>query len=92
MKKLVAITFLLCCLSCGQSNSGTRLLSLIIPGEPKVKNEVSAKYRDAVFRLDTFFNKLVTLKAFNGSVLVAKEGEVIYHKAFGIADKENKDN
>ena len=90
MKKLVAITFLLCCLSCGQSNSGTRLLSLIIPGEPKVKNEVSAKYRDAVFRLDTFFNKLVTLKAFNGSVLVAKEGEVIYHKAFGIADKENK--
>lgn len=90
MKKLVAITFLLCCLSCGQSNSGTRLLRLIIPGEPKVKNEVSAKYRDAVFRLDTFFNKLVTLKAFNGSVLVAKEGEVIYHKAFGIADKENK--
>lgn len=90
MKRIVIIIFLLTCLSCGQSNSGTRLLSLIITGAPEVKEEVSAKYRDAVFRLDTFFNKLVSLKAFNGSVLVAKEGEVIYHKSFGIADKENK--
>lgn len=89
MKRLVFIIFWLTCLSCGQSSSGAKLFALVLPGVPEVKNEVNAKYQEAVFRLDTFFNKLVSLRAFNGSVVVAKEGEVIYKKAFGIADKEN---
>lgn len=88
MNRIVFIIFWLTCLSCGQSNSGSGLRSLIIPNPPVVKNEVNAKYKDVVYRLDTFFNKLVSLKAFNGSVIVAKEGEVIYQRSIGIADKE----
>ena len=89
MRLFALILFWLTCLSCGQSNSGAKLFSLVFPGVPEVKNTVSAKYQDAVYRIDTFFNKLVSSKAFNGSVVVAKEGEVIYRKSFGIADKEN---
>lgn len=88
MKRISLIILWLSCLSCGQSNSGYNLFSLVIPSPPEVTTKVNAKYQDAVFRLDTFFNKLVSLKAFNGSVIVAKDGEVIYQKAFGIADKE----
>jgi CubicO group peptidase (beta-lactamase class C family) len=88
MKRIALIILWLSCLSCGQSNSGYSLYNLVIPDAPKVVKEVNEKYKDAVYRLDTFFNKLVSLKAFNGSVIVAKEGEVIYQKAFGIADKE----
>lgn len=90
MKRLVFIIFWLTCLSCGQSNSGAELYRLLEKGEPRVKDEVNAKYRETVNKLDEFFNHLVSLKAFNGSVIVAKEGEIIYHKAFGIADKENR--
>ncbi|MBL7895458.1 MAG: beta-lactamase family protein, partial [Bacteroidia bacterium] len=90
MKRIVFIIFWLTCLSCGQSNSGAELYRLLEKGEPKVKDEVNAKYRETVNKLDEFFNHLVSLKAFNGSVIVAKEGEIIYHKAFGIADKENR--
>lgn len=89
MKRSAFILFLLTCLSCGQSNSGTTLFSLIIPNAPEVESTLNAKYQDAAFRLDTFFNKLVSLKAFNGSVIVAKDGNVIYQKSFGYADKLN---
>ncbi|MEJ7680081.1 MAG: serine hydrolase domain-containing protein [Segetibacter sp.] len=41
-------------------------------------------------RLDTFFNSLNKYNQINGGVLVAENGSVLYKKAFGFADFENK--
>jgi CubicO group peptidase (beta-lactamase class C family) len=40
--------------------------------------------------LDNFFSALFNNEQFNGNVLVAENGEIIYEKAFGYADFSNK--
>ena len=57
------------------------------PEAPAVIKRTS-KYKDIAFRLDTLFSKM-SASGFNGAVIVAKDGEVIYQKAFGYADKKN---
>ncbi len=89
MRKLFFITFCLICFSCGQSNSEYGMLGFSRPEAPVISKVVSAKYRDVAFRLDTLFAKMVGVNGFNGSVIVAKDAEIIYHKAFGFADKRN---
>jgi CubicO group peptidase (beta-lactamase class C family) len=44
------------------------------------------------FALDTHFASLAKADLFNGSVLIAQRGVVIYNKAFGWADYTNKDS
>ena len=44
------------------------------------------------FRLDTLFARKHREGGFNGAVLVAQEGIVIYKKAFGISDTRTKDS
>ncbi|OIV43314.1 serine hydrolase domain-containing protein [Flavobacterium johnsoniae] len=39
--------------------------------------------------LDTLFQKALQSKSFNGSVLIAKKGKIVYTKAFGKADASN---
>lgn len=39
--------------------------------------------------LDTLFQKALQSKTFNGNVLIAKKGKIIYEKAFGQADASN---
>ncbi len=39
-------------------------------------------------RIDSFMQRLNHIEAFNGAILVAREGTVIYSKAFGYADVE----
>lgn len=57
---------------------------------PNVRFHIdSAKFHDVIFRLDTLFEKLNKANQINGNVLIAKNGEVIYQKCFGWADKEN---
>ncbi len=41
-------------------------------------------------RLDSTFNRLVKLTGFNGTVLFAEKGRLVYEKAFGFADIKNK--
>ena len=40
--------------------------------------------------LDTFMQAAATINNFNGCVLVAKSGHIIYQKSFGYKDKESK--
>ncbi len=48
--------------------------------------EVQAK----VFRLDTLFQHLYKTNQFNGNVLVAQKGFILYQKSFGIANNEKQ--
>lgn len=41
-------------------------------------------------RLDSLFSSLYAKKMFNGNVLVADKGDVIFKKSYGIADEESK--
>lgn len=88
MRNLFLISFSLICFSCGQSNSEFGMSGFARPEAPLIGEVVPAKYKDVAFRLDTLFSKIVGLNGFNGSVIVAKDAEVIYQKAFGFADKE----
>ncbi|HWY12558.1 MAG TPA: serine hydrolase domain-containing protein [Bacteroidia bacterium] len=87
MHKLLLISFSLICFSCGQSNSEFGGMGFMKPEAPAVIKRTS-KYKDIAFRLDTLFSKM-SASGFNGAVIVAKDGEVIYQKAFGYADKKN---
>ena len=77
------------CFSCGQSTSEYRRLGFTKPAAPTIAKRVLAKYRDVAYRLDTLFTKMAGFNGFNGAVIVAKDAEIIYQKAFGFADKKN---
>lgn len=57
---------------------------LIEPGKIKIdaRNKSS---RTAVMRIDSLMQYCYDYGLFNGNILVAEKGEVIYHRAFGIA-------
>lgn len=42
-------------------------------------------------QLDSLFNRLYILGEFNGNVLIAEHGKVIYEKSFGLANEETKE-
>ncbi len=90
MRQLIFIFLWLTCFSCGQSNSGLSEYNFPRPEAPNVSKKTSEKYKDLSYRLDTMFLKMVKYSGFNGAIIVSKNGEVVYQKAFGIADKENK--
>lgn len=46
--------------------------------------------QDKVQKIDALANSYSELGQFNGSVLVAEDGKIIYNKGFGFADFENK--
>ena len=87
MRNFLLISFSLICFSCGQSNSEFGGMGFMKPEAPAVIKRTS-KYKDIAFRLDTLFAKM-SASGFNGAVIVAKDGEIIYQKAFGYADKKN---
>jgi CubicO group peptidase (beta-lactamase class C family) len=41
-------------------------------------------------RIDSLMNALYERGQFTGSILIANHGEIVYKKAFGLADRENK--
>lgn len=90
MRKLILITLCLTCFSCGQSNSGNGEYNFPKPEAPAIEKKVNSKYKDVSNRLDTLFSRMAMYNNFNGAVIVSKNGEVIYQKAFGISDKQNK--
>lgn len=57
-------------------------------------NSVHAQQAVKVRRLDSIFNLMYIQHQFNGTVLIAEKGKVIYQKGFGIADetKGSKNN
>jgi CubicO group peptidase (beta-lactamase class C family) len=89
MRNLFFITFCLICISCGPSNSEFGILGFSKPEAPHIGKISPAKYRDIAFRLDTLFATMAGKNGFNGAVIVAKDAEIIYQKAFGFADKKN---
>ncbi|QHT69180.1 beta-lactamase family protein [Rhodocytophaga rosea] len=81
--------------SCTQSRSGhhvavpTDSLDIINDSIRRLHNPVEAASK--AYQLDTFFTSLHKKRGFNGTVLVAQHGQVIYKGAFGYGDFKTKD-
>ena len=49
-------------------------------------------YAPIAFELDTFFEKKFKATTFNGTVLFAERGRIIFEKSYGFADWKKKDS
>jgi CubicO group peptidase (beta-lactamase class C family) len=89
MNRFISINiFLVMFLSCGNSGS-QKVVAYTKPEMADVDSKLSASQKVIAYKLDTMFTRMNKIGAFNGSVLVAKGGIVLYHKTMGICNKEN---
>ncbi|MCW3072249.1 MAG: hypothetical protein JWO44_2139 [Bacteroidetes bacterium] len=79
--------------ACGASETGTGNA-----GAPPQNQDSIAAFlvkihaKEKAYRIDTLFKNKVRNAGFNGCVLVAQHGQVIYKKAFGFSNFKNKDS
>lgn len=81
-------TVLLLLFSCSNSNNTKPNNSANADSLALVLKKINAK--EKAYKLDTLFSNWNKHRGFNGSVLVAQKGIVIYTKQFGYADMEKK--
>jgi CubicO group peptidase (beta-lactamase class C family) len=69
------------------------LIGLVCLTSCKLKTE-SAKIKpitnEKTFKLDTLYTELYDKGAFNGNVLIAENGNIIFQKSYGFADEKTK--
>ena len=82
--------FTMICLACGLVLSLLPALSLQISQAANQKKDPGAAVNgEAGAKLDEYLTRLARF-GFSGSVLVAKEGKVLMHKGYGLADQKQK--
>jgi CubicO group peptidase (beta-lactamase class C family) len=89
MKRLYILTlFLIMVLSCG-NNAVNDNTADALRSSPRqvIFSSLSRAERAIAFKLDTLFSHMYKTGAFNGSVLVAKAGKILFKKSLGIQDK-----
>src|SRR6218665_955824 len=90
MKRLYILTlFLIMVLSCG-NNAGNDHAANTLRAKPRqmmLFSGLSKAERAIAYKLDTLFSHMYKSGAFNGSVLVAKAGKILFRKSLGIQDK-----
>ena len=79
--------------ACGASETGTG----VTQAPPQNQDSINAflvkiHAKEKAYRIDTLFKNKVKNAGFNGCVLVAQHGQVIYKKAFGFSNFKNKDS
>ena len=75
-------------LSCGNSTTNYNVKTVIKPNKATVTKQLTSYKKIIAYQLDTLFRQMYASGGFNGSVIVAKGGAVLYKKAFGYCDKE----
>lgn len=58
--------------------------------ESRIRKKIHAS--EKALALDTLFNKKAKIQGFNGAVLVAQQGVIVYQKVFGFSNLKNKDS
>lgn len=80
--------FLTMFLSCGNSGPVTSTAKFITLEKATLDPILSTEQRIIAYKLDTMFTRLNKAGAFNGSILVAKSGAILYQKTIGYCNKE----
>ena len=94
LKKIITTSApLLLLIACGNNNKATPANTALSYSKPFNPNEL-LKYnpKNGDKRIDEFFHKLHLKSGFNGNILVAKNGKIIYENAFGWADHLKRDS
>jgi CubicO group peptidase (beta-lactamase class C family) len=94
IKRLAFITFIaLSCLSACQSKSNKSKLTKKVTVNPQ-HDSLLLVYNpaNADKRLDEYFKGIHKTRNFNGNVLIAKNGKIIYENSFGWADYLHRDS
>lgn len=95
---LIAVCLLLALISCSDNVKHTpqQLTDcfsknrLTTEQETKIRKTIHAK--EKAFALDTLFKKKAKAQGFNGAVLVAQKGVILYSNVFGYANLNSKDS
>lgn len=77
-------------LSCGNSDSAKTKRIFTLHEPAVIKEKLRPQKKLIAERLDTVFTTLNKTGAFNGSILVAKSGNILYQKNIGYSNKELK--
>lgn len=89
MNRYFALILLLCLfISCGNSSRESIRSEYHDPRTPQIIEGLLEGEDIQGEKLDLFFNRLHSRGAFNGCVLVARAGRVIYRKSLGFLDKK----
>jgi len=77
--------------SCADSCSSTKAKEAIVHSDSIAlfRKKINADKKEK--QLDSLFKSRVQIQGFNGSVLIAQEGFIIYQKAFGFANLKTRD-
>jgi CubicO group peptidase (beta-lactamase class C family) len=85
-KTFLLSTLLIMFLSCG--NSSTESLAYSKPGKAEVSRISSKEQKVIAEKLDQLFSDMNRQNMFNGSVIVAKAGKILFRKSIGYSNKE----
>lgn len=85
-KTFLLSTLLIMFLSCG--NSSTESLAYSKPGKAEVSRLSSKEQKVIAEKLDQLFSDMNRQNMFNGSVIVAKAGKILFRKSIGYSNKE----
>ncbi|MCW3076613.1 MAG: hypothetical protein JWO32_1222, partial [Bacteroidetes bacterium] len=88
-KIVISYIFLSMFLSCGNSNPAPSKKIFKQIEKAILAPKLSYQQKVLAHALDTMFNRLNRTGAFNGSILVARNGAVLYQKTIGFSNKEN---
>lgn len=90
MNRLYLLTLLLVMfLSCGNSTTNVKGKTVPRPPKPPVVSNLNKAEQFISYRLDTLFKELNQTGTFNGSVLVSRNGKILYKRSLGVSDKSN---
>jgi CubicO group peptidase (beta-lactamase class C family) len=87
----ILIVFLILAITCDYSGTANEKTLFAFPKKTVTKTILNKKEQIIAHQLDTLFTRLNQKGAFNGSVLVAKAGKVIFKKSLGILNKTTND-
>lgn len=87
---LFFITLFICCASETSEDADKKRIPISQDSINKVRKEIHAS--EKAQQLDTLFKNKVKLAGFNGCVLVAQKGQIIYEKALGFSNFKTKDS
>lgn len=92
MKRLyILVIFLIMVMTCDNSGTANENVSYKFPAKVIPVSLLSKAEQLIAHQLDTFFTRMNVKGTFNGSVLVAKAGKVIFKKSLGILNKTSND-
>lgn len=95
IKRLIPVSIpLFVLLACGHNKASSKTSDAPPPRNSNFKPAELLKYdpRNEDKRIDEFFHKLHQNSAFNGNILVAKHGKIVYEKALGWANHLTRDS